>query len=82
MKRIEGIKVEERKLGREKAYGLTFDKTIVLDSRLKPKKHFEIIIHEMLHQIYPDMSEAKVTRSSKKLAKFLWAFGFRKVDIK
>jgi predicted GNAT family N-acyltransferase len=78
---IEGIKVEEKKLGRERMYGYTFDDTIVLDPRLKPKKHFETIIHEMLHQVYPEMSERKVTVSARKLARFLWKYGFRRVDL-
>lgn len=78
---IEGIKIEEKKLGRERMHGYTFKDTIVLDPRLKPRKHFEIIIHEMLHQLYPEMSETNVKKSSKKLARFLWEYGFRKVDL-
>jgi hypothetical protein len=78
---IEGIKIEEKKLGRERMHGYTFKDTIVLDPRLKPKKHFEIIIHEMLHQLHPEMSETKVKQASKRLARFLWQYGFRKVDL-
>lgn len=81
MKKIDGITIEEKKLGREKMHGYTFKDKIVLDPRLKPKKHFEIIIHEMVHNIYPEMSETRVTKSSRKLARFLWAYGFRRVDL-
>lgn len=78
---IEGIKIEEKKLGRERMYGYTFMDTIVLDPRLTPKKHFEIIIHEMLHNIYPEMSETKIKSSSRRLARFLWEYGYRRVDL-
>lgn len=81
MKKIEGIKIEEKKLGREKMDGYTFKDKIVIDSRLKPKKHFEIIVHEMLHNIYPDMSETKIKLSARKLARFLYQYGYRKVDL-
>lgn len=80
-KLIEGIKVEEKKLGREKLHGYTFQNKIVIDPRLKPLKHFEIIIHEMLHQVYPDKSETKVKKEARKLARFLWSYGYRKVDL-
>ena len=79
--KIEGIKIEQKKLGREKLDGYTFKEKIVLDSRLKPRKHFEIIIHEMLHNIYPDMSETKIKTSSRKLARFLWKYGYRRFDL-
>jgi hypothetical protein len=80
-KKIEGIIVEEKKLGREKLYGFTFQDSIVIDPILKPQKRLEILIHEMMHQCHPKMSETNVKVSSRRLARFLWQYGYRKVDL-
>lgn len=78
--KIEGIKIEEKKLGREKMHGYTFLDKIVIDPRLKPKKKMEIFIHEMLHQLFPDASETQIKIKARKLQRFLWALGYRKIE--
>ena len=74
------IKVIYKKLGREKAYGLADHEAIHIDTRLKGKKHLEIMIHESLHYIYPDKSEEDIVADSIKLTNTLWHDGYRKVD--
>ena len=75
------IKIEHKKLGREKAYGMAdSDGTIYLDPRLKGKKHLEILVHETLHILYPmDSEEASISKSVT-LCKLLWKMGYRRVD--
>jgi hypothetical protein len=75
------IKIEHKKLGREKAYGMAdSDGTIYLDPRLKGKKHLEILVHECLHILYPMDSEEAIVDKSVTLCKLLWKEGYRRVD--
>jgi hypothetical protein len=75
------IKIEHKKLGREKAYGMAdSDGTIYLDPRLKGKKHLEILVHETLHILYPMDTEEAIISKSVTLCKLLWKMGYRRVD--
>jgi hypothetical protein len=77
------IKIIYRKLGREQAHGLAnSDGVIEIDERLKGKKHLEILIHEVLHCIYPRSSEATIVKNSVMLTRLLWKEGYRRVDQK
>jgi len=71
----------ERKLGREKAWGLCFqgENRIELDPRMKAKHHLSVLVHELLHWTFPEMSETKVRRSAPKIANEIWAQNFRKI---
>lgn len=77
------IKVNHRKLGQERAWGLAHDafNQIELDIRLKGRRHLLYLLHEALHIIHPDWSETKVIKISRILCKLLWEQKYRKVDI-
>ena len=79
---MEEIKVEHRKLGREKAWGLSCEdlNTIELDPRLKGKKHLEVCLHEWIHLMNPDWSETRVIKASKIGVKYLWDLKYRRID--
>ena len=76
------MKVNKRKLGREKAYGLAHqdDNLIEIDPRLKGRLQLEIYIHEALHLLYPKLSESQVLKDSKKVTSMLWKEGYRKIE--
>ncbi len=76
------MKVNHRKLGREKAYGLAHvdEQLIEIDTRLKGRHRMEITIHEALHILYPADTEAQVVRKSKRLTKVLWDMGYRRIE--
>lgn len=76
------MKVNERKLGREKAWGLAHqeDNLIEIDPRLTGKKRLEIYLHEAIHLIYPKLSESDVIKHSKKLTSLLWKQGYRRIE--
>jgi hypothetical protein len=77
------MKVVYRKLGKEKAWGQAhFDSnTIEIDPRLKGRKKMEILIHEAIHLLNPEMSETKVLEQGRKIANLLWKQNFRQVDL-
>lgn len=76
------IKVEYKKLGREKLWGEAHsdDNIVVLDSRLKGKKHLEILTHETLHLLLPGANEEEIVRISTALIKILWKENYRRID--
>ena len=75
------IKIIYRKLGREQAYGVSSsDGIIEIDSRLKSKKHLEVLIHEILHILNPKDSEDMIIKKSVTLTKILWQEGYRRID--
>ena len=75
------IKIIYRKLGKEQAYGIaSSDGIIEIDSRLKSKKHLEVLIHECMHLLNPKDSEQMVIKKSVTLTKILWQEGYRRID--
>jgi hypothetical protein len=75
------IKIVYRKLGREQAYGVSSsDGVIEIDSRLRSKKHLEVLIHEVLHILQPLDSEEEIIKKSVTLTKILWKEGYRRID--
>jgi hypothetical protein len=76
------IKIVHRKLGRERADGLAYTghNEIHIDERLKKKEYMRITIHELLHMYFPDLSESKVDKISRKMCGELWKLKFRRTD--
>ena len=82
MAKIPKIQIIEKKLGRERIYGQAHDDGLVeIDSRLSPRKHLEIAIHEILHILHPEASETKVLLNARKMRNELWKMGYRRLKI-
>jgi hypothetical protein len=66
----------------KKAWGYADLETneVHMDSRAKGKKHMEIIIHECLHLLWPEESEADIVRKSIMITNTLWFEKYRRVD--
>jgi hypothetical protein len=80
MARLRKIKVVYKKLLREKSWGIAYDDYIEIDPRLRGKKHLEIMLHELLHVVCPELSEEQVIRKSVLMANTLWGDGYRRCD--
>lgn len=76
------MKVRERKLGKEKAWGLAHidEQLIEIDSTLKARKRLNILIHEALHILNPEWSETKVIRQAGRLTKLIWSENYRRIE--
>lgn len=76
------IKVLYSHLGQYKAVGLAWkeDRVIAIDKRLKGISKIDVSIHELLHVLFPELSEEQVTKSASEMAKVLWDMGFRFTD--
>lgn len=77
-------KVIEKKLGRQKAYGLAYNEAnkIHIDSRLRGKTKLATYIHEYLHILFPDFSENRILEIDSHMATYLWNLNYRQVDNK
>jgi len=82
MSKTKEITIKEKKLGRQKAWGISYEELqhIELDTRLVGKSHLETVLHELAHLDNPEWSESKVTRISKRNANILWKMWYRRVD--
>ena len=78
-----GVKIIERKLGRESALGqITPEETsdlIEIDPRQDSKEYLDTVIHELLHHKFPDLDESKVTKIAKIISRKLWTLNFRRI---
>ena len=75
------IRIIYKKLGKEKAHGIACsDGEILIDSRLKGKKRLEIINHELLHYLFPELEEEEIVEKSVILTNTLWFEGYRMID--
>lgn len=76
------IKVIYKKLGRHKVYGFANCgyNEIEIDSRVKSKKHLELVIHESLHILFPDAEEEEIESKAIILTNTIWGEQYRRVD--
>lgn len=76
-------KVIVKKLGKQRAWGLadTDKKVIEIDPRQKPKQYLDTLIHEGLHIAFPEASETRIKKETKKLRDILWDHGYRWVEL-
>lgn len=71
------IKLVYKKLGKEKIWGLADfgEHTIYIDSRIRGKKHIEILCHEAFHLLFPEIEEDEIIKKSIALTNLLWKAG-------
>ena len=75
------IRIKYRKLGKEKAWGIAHsDGLIEIDPSVKSTNHMEIVIHEVLHILFPEASETEFVNKSITLTKILWAEHYRRIE--
>lgn len=81
MNSLKRIRVKYVKLKRHGAWGLSFgDGEIHIDPRAKGKKHMEILLHECLHELFPEASEEEIIEKSTVLTRTLWHEKYRRID--
>lgn len=66
------------------AYGYTFSwkskrPRILIHDGLRGKHRLTIIIHELIHALFPTASEEHVEQAGKDIAKVLWSLQYREV---
>jgi len=66
------------------AYGITYTRKakhprIVLHDGMRGKHRLTVLVHELLHAIFPQASEEVIEQAGKDIGKVLWAHGYREV---
>lgn len=80
------VSLEEKKLGRERAYGQAWGigddrstaRKIQVDSRQRESTILNTLLHESLHVIFPELPERAVVLAANSLARALWAANYRR----
>jgi hypothetical protein len=55
----------------------TMARKVLIDSRLAGRTRLETEIHELIHVLYPQLSEDSVTSAARDISKVLWHLGYR-----
>lgn len=76
------IKVEFKKLGKNKALGLAYkeENKIILDPRLKGKDFIDVAIHELMHILLPYLTEETIDSTATSIATTLTKLGVIKSE--
>lgn len=75
------VQIIRRKLGREGADGLcTWDGKVHVDERLRGIAHLETVLHELLHNEFPYLTEETITTASKNIAITMYDDNWRRVE--
>jgi len=76
------IQVIDKKLGREKAYGLAYmsDMKIVLEERQESKDYLDTLIHEMLHCFAPKWGEKRIAETANEMTRVIWNKNYRRIE--
>jgi hypothetical protein len=76
------IKLEDKKLGRERNDGQAIfaDKKIEIDPRLSVKARLNIVLHEGIHILDPNLPELKVRAYANRLSDLLWRDRWRRIE--
>jgi len=76
------IRIIEKKLGRERAWGLCWQgcNLIEIDPRVPARRYLQTLTHELLHAVYKEkLSEHMVCKGARFISKGLWQMGFRRI---
>jgi hypothetical protein len=74
------IAIIRRKLGREKADGMTLgDGRVYIDPRQSGVDEMDTIIHELLHDVFQHLSEEAVAEAAGVISRSMWKDKWRRV---
>jgi hypothetical protein len=80
MPRRKYIAIIRRKLGREKADGMTLgDGRVYIDPRQSGVDEMDTIVHELLHDVFPHLSEEAVAEAAGVISRSMWRDKWRRV---
>jgi hypothetical protein len=71
-----------QKNGKSKTpFGIWSDGIIKVDPRQEPSEMLDTLVHEILHEAQPEITEEGIERISEMISAVLWREGYRKVEI-
>lgn len=76
--KITKIKITERKLRRYFGYAYPYLNKIELKVGMRDKTYLGTLVHEILHILYPEDSETKISQYAATLTHYIWKKGYRR----
>lgn len=73
------IKVQERKLRYYWGYAYTDKGLVEITPDLTDRQYMDTLIHEILHIMYPNDSETKISRNASTITHHLWKKNYRRI---
>ena len=76
------IRLRDRKLGRERAMGMAhYGKVplVEIDPLLGQKDRLSTLVHEIIHIVFPTLSESQTIQVELRIAAVLWRDGWRRL---
>ena len=76
------IRLRDRKMGRENAMGMAhYGKTpiVELDPRLGQQERLSTLVHELLHIVFPDLTEDQTLVCEQRIASVIWHDRWRRL---
>lgn len=71
-----------QKNGKSKTPFGTWDKGLIkIDPRQEPSEMLDTLVHELLHEAQPEITEEGIERISEMVSAVLWREGYRKIVI-
>jgi len=76
--KLKKIKVQERRLNKYLGYAYPEENLVEITPNQKPRQYLDTLIHELLHIMYPDDSETKISRNASTITHHIWKKGYRR----
>lgn len=73
------IKVVKKVLKQYLGYAYTDIDKIEIDPRQKSRRYLNTLIHEILHVLYPNDSETKISKNADTLTHYIWKEHYRRI---
>jgi len=78
--KLKKIKVQERRLNKYLGYAYPEHNLVEITPNQRPRQYLDTLIHELLHVMYPEDSETKISRNASTITHHIWKKGYRRVD--
>ena len=73
------LKIVKRVLKQYLGYAYPEKDRIEIDPRQKSRRYLNTLIHEILHILYPNDSESKITDNADTICHYIWKENYRKI---
>jgi hypothetical protein len=77
---VRKIKIVKRVLKQYWGYAYPDLDKIEIDPRLRSRRYLNTLIHEILHILYPDDSETKISNNADTITHYIWKDNYRRID--
>lgn len=74
------IKIVKKLLRRYWGWAYTDQDKIEIDPRQTSRQYLNTLVHEILHVLYPEDSETKISNNADTITHYIWEDNYRKIE--